>query len=91
MSSGAIGSERERLTYSAAPHVWSELHAIRTGARVLGGVVCDLRGFQAEVLTAAVGQASHIAGIRGLRGQKDRKKETETRCGYFELQKIWNV
>lgn len=43
-----------RLTDSTAPHVRAELHVIRTGTGVFGGVVCDLWRLQTEVLTATI-------------------------------------
>lgn len=61
------------LTDSAASHVWSKLHAVGTGAGILGGVVCDLRGLQAEVLTATIWQCAHITGIRSF-GNTGKKK-----------------
>lgn len=53
------------LTNGAAPHVRAQFHAVRAGARVPGGVLCNLWGLQTEVLTSSVRQTAHVTGVRG--------------------------
>lgn len=60
-----IDREDDQLTHSTAPHVWSQLHAIRAGTGVFWGMVCDLWSLQTQVFTATVGKTAHVTGIRG--------------------------
>ena len=62
------------LTSVAPLHVRAQPHCVRTGTRVLGGVAGDLRSRKAQVLTAAVGLGTQLAGICSY-GQRERWRE----------------
>ena len=53
------------LTHGAAPHIRTQLHVVRAGTRVLGGVVGDLGSLETQVLTAPVRQTAQVTRVRG--------------------------
>lgn len=54
---------RKSLTSVTPLHVGAQPHGVRTGTRVLGRVAGELRSRKAQVLTAAIGLGTQLAGI----------------------------